>query len=99
MNWLVELCVAIVVTIPPFMLWRNNRVYNLRMRLLYEESALWKDMIEANVAPWDIKYRRIDALPSYQTMFYKFWIKPEAWEVPLAVFYLEEMKRLHAAKN
>ena len=61
---------------------RNSQVYKFRTRILREDSAAWKGR-----RPF---FPRYDSLPSYNSMFWKFWIPVNSFERRLSRLGEEE---------
>lgn len=68
-----------------FMIWRNKKVCAFRISLLKEESSYVQKRIDGG-KKFD-SHRRFEALPSYDTMLFKFWIPLKKHYKPLSDFY------------
>lgn len=76
----------IMLLITYFLVYRNFKVYNFRVRLLHEESNyLQEHLAEINLN--NGIFRRFKALPSYDSMMFKFWIPFKKYTRDLSEFY------------
>jgi len=89
MNYWCFLSICLLIIIMSlFMMYRNFRVHEFRMRLLAEEDKFIRGDVNQR---WKGKFIRFESLPSYDSMLLHFWKPLSSYEreFPLNKFYKE----------
>jgi hypothetical protein len=66
----------VLLFVPPYMLFRNHRVFIFRIKILEEDHQENAKKIKNNDPTYKLGYSRYDRMPSYNYMMYHFWIWP-----------------------